>query len=297
MSKQVVFVIGATGSVGSATIKILSAKYAERVEIRAGVRNPDKAEQLKSLVGVTVVKAEMGSAELETTLRGVHTLFIVTPPVENLAELVTATATSAKKAGVKHVVTISGVGADKPTTPVEREFAKLESGIKALGIAYTFLHLPYFIDNYWAFKDTIKSAGVINNPTDPSKPFLSVIVADIGRAAAAILVDPAKHAGKTYYIISDRHCYGDIATAFGEALGKAVTYNRVSYTETRDGVLAMGVSKRLVEILVNFFQRIDAEDDRVCGTTDGAYQDYQTITGEQPTNLKTWVAQVKDAFE
>ena len=42
MAKPVVFVIGASGSVGSATVQALSAKYSDKVEIRAGARNPDK---------------------------------------------------------------------------------------------------------------------------------------------------------------------------------------------------------------------------------------------------------------
>ena len=47
MAKPVVFVIGASGNIGSATVQALSVKYSGKVEIRAGVRNPDKAETLK----------------------------------------------------------------------------------------------------------------------------------------------------------------------------------------------------------------------------------------------------------
>ena len=113
MSKPVVFVIGASGNVGSATIQALAAKYASRVEIRAGVRNPDKADKLKSIPNVSVVKAEMGTAELENTLKGVHSLFIVTPGVINRAALTIATAESAKKAGVNHQLIVSIPTADK----------------------------------------------------------------------------------------------------------------------------------------------------------------------------------------
>ena len=48
MAKPVAFVIGASGNVGSATVQVLSSKYADKVEIRAGVRNPDIADKLKS---------------------------------------------------------------------------------------------------------------------------------------------------------------------------------------------------------------------------------------------------------
>lgn len=52
MTKPVVFVIGATGSIGTATVTSLAGKYADKVEIWAGVWNPDKADKLKPLAGV-----------------------------------------------------------------------------------------------------------------------------------------------------------------------------------------------------------------------------------------------------
>ena len=63
MDKPVVFVIGATGNIGSATVTALSIRHADKLDIRAGVRNPDKAEKLKGLTGVSVVQAEMGAKE------------------------------------------------------------------------------------------------------------------------------------------------------------------------------------------------------------------------------------------
>ena len=108
MAKPVVFVIGASGLVGSSTLKVLSEKYSDTVEIRAGVRNPDKAEKLKSLPNVAVTRAEMGDAALKDTLRGVDALYIVTPGTELRVPITIATAEAAKEAGVKHIMVISG---------------------------------------------------------------------------------------------------------------------------------------------------------------------------------------------
>ena len=76
MSMPVVFVTGASGNIGFATVSALSSKYRDVVEIRAGVRNPDKAEKLKSLVGVSIVKACMGSTDLAETFKGVDSLYM-----------------------------------------------------------------------------------------------------------------------------------------------------------------------------------------------------------------------------
>ena len=291
MSKPVVFVIGASGKVGSATVQVLAEKYATKVEIRAGVRNPDKADKLKAIAGVSVVKAEMGSAELKSTLQGVDTLFIVTPGAENRAELVISTAKSAKEAGVKHQVVVSVLTVDRQDILFGRQFTEIETSVKALGVTYTMLRLPVFFENYFGFKDTIKGAGAIHLPVDPSKKFCAASVGDIAKAAAAILVNPAKHANKTYNVVTDHYSYGDVAAAFGEALGKTVTYNRVSYDAAKQAFLGMGLPEWHVDGLMEFCKLIDSGDPVINAS------DYNLITGEQPTSLKAWVTQVKGAFE
>ena len=294
MSKPIVFVIGASGNVGSATVQVLAEKYASKVEIRAGVRNPDKADRLKAIAGISVVKAEMGSAELKSTLQGVDTLFIVTPGAENRAELVISTAKSAKEAGVKHQVLVSALIADRQDILFGRQFTEIETSVKALGVTYTMLRVSVFFENNLRFKDMIKSQGTIYYPVDPSKTLSTASVGDIEKAAAAILVNPANHANKTYTIISDLHSYGDVAAAIGEALGKTVTYNQVSYDAATQAFLGKGVPEWRVGGLMEVCKLIN-NGDPVMSTTESS--DYNLIAGEQPTSLKTWVSQVKGAFE
>ena len=88
-----------------------------------------------------MVKAEMGSSELETTLKGVAALFIVTAGVVDGADLAIATAASAKKAGVKHVLVIAVAISKEKGITLGPEFY-VETKIKALGEPYTFLPLP-----------------------------------------------------------------------------------------------------------------------------------------------------------
>ena len=107
MAKPIVFVIGATGNIGSATVIELASKHGDKLDIRAGVRNPEKADKLKGLAGVTVVQAEMGDNEkLVEAFKGVNALYIVTPGAENRAALTIATAKAAKSAGVKHLAVV-----------------------------------------------------------------------------------------------------------------------------------------------------------------------------------------------
>ena len=159
VSKPVVFVIGASGNVGTATITSLSAKHADKVEIRAGVRNPEKAEKLKAIPNVTVVQASMGDSNLVGVFTGVDTLYIVTPSTENRAELATSTAKSAKQAGVKHIAVVSVSSADATNTLMGRQFQEIETTIAGLGVPHTFIRLPLFMDTYLQYKSSIVDQG------------------------------------------------------------------------------------------------------------------------------------------
>ena len=86
----------------------------------------------------------------------------------------------------------------------------MESSIKLLQIPYTLICLPSFVDNYWAYKHPIQQNSSFSTPADPTKPLAAVVVEDAGKAAAAIMVEPEKHYGKTYKLISNRHTLNEI---------------------------------------------------------------------------------------
>lgn len=146
-------VIGATGNVGSATVKELSARADPSTTIiKAGVRDPAKAKELAELPCVEVVKAEMGADGLESVLEGVDCLFIISPGVADRAVLTLKTAASAKKAGVKHILQLSVLTVELESIFGSKQFGHIEKGIKALGVPYTIIRLPLFMENYFAFQ-------------------------------------------------------------------------------------------------------------------------------------------------
>ena len=294
MAKPVVFVIGASGNVGSATIQALSTKYADKLEIRAGVRNPDKADKIK-LPGVTIVQAEMGAKDkLKETLKGVDALFIVTPGAENRAPLSIATAEAAKEAGVKFILAVSVPIASLTDTIIGRQFSELEGKISSLGVPYTFIRLPHFIDNNWGFKDTIQSQSAFYSPINGDKSFTAVVVEDAGNAAATILSDYTKHTNKTYTVVSDRYTDNELAKAFSEVLGKEIKYIQVSYDATKQAFLGNGYPEWEVDSLLEIFKLIDNDAPEI---NQSDLSVYKTLTGEEPTSVKAWIAKYDGAFK
>ncbi|XP_065191193.1 NAD(P)H azoreductase-like [Sycon ciliatum] len=294
MAKPVVFVIGATGSIGVSTLTALSQRYGKEVKILAGVRNPDKADKLRALDNVTIVKAEIGDPNLNETLAGVDSLYIVVPGAEDRTELTRTTAEAARAAGVKFILSVSVTSADRPELTFGKQFSGLESHIKSLGVQYAFLRLPLFYENNLAHQASIAGQGAFYGPVEADKPFTPVSASDAGVAAAVILRHPAKHHGKTYTLASDRHTKLDIAAAFSSSLGKEVKYVQVAYDQAKQAFMTNGVPEWQTDGIMELYHLIDAGDPVL---NLGDLSDFEKITGEKPTSIAQWVAGAADIFK
>lgn len=296
MSKPTVFVLGCSGSVGSATVRALSRKYSDTLNILAGTRDiaSEKVASLRSLPGVTILHADMNNKEaLRDLLTGVTSLFIVTPT--NGFRLAIGAAEVAKASGVKHILTVSVLTVELTDTIYGKQYGELESSVKLLQIPYTFIRLPPFVDNYWAYKRPIQQNSSFSTPGDPTKPFSAVVVEDAGKAAAAIMAEPEKHYGKTYKLISNRHTLNELAAAFSQALGKNVKYERISYNDCRRRLVeVVGFSEEDADGILEIYRLTDEE----CPMVDDPEMSHiNQITGEKPTSLKEWVNEVAPAFK
>ena len=296
MSKPTVFVLGCSGSIGSATVRALSRKYSDTLNILAGTRDTasEKVASLRSLPGVTILHADMNNKEgLRDLLTGVTSLFIVTPT--NGFRLAIGAAEVAKASGVKHILTVSVLTVELTDTIYGKQYGELESSVKHLQIPYTFIRLPPFVDNYWAYKRPIQQNSSFSTPGDPTKPFSAVVVEDAGKAAAAIMAEPEKHYGKTYKLISNRHTLNELASAFSQALGKNVKYERISYNDCRRRLVeVVGFSEEDADGILEIYRLTDEECPMV---DDPEMSHFNQITGEKPTSLKEWVNEVTPAFK
>ena len=296
MPKPTVFVLGCSGLIGSATVKALSENYPDKVNILAGTRDPasEKVATLKTLPGVTVLRADMNDKEaLRDLLSGVTSLFIVTPT--NGFKLAIGAAEMAKSTGVKHILTVSVLTVELTDTIYGKQYGELESSVQQLELPHTIIRLPPFVENYWAYKRPIQEKSSFSSPGDPTKPFSAVVVADAGKAAAAIMAEPKKHYGKTYKLISNCHTLDELAATFSEVLGKAVKYERMSYEDSRSRFInVVGFSEEDADGILEIYRLTDEECPLV-NDTDMSH--FTKITGEERTTLREWVANVAPAFK
>ncbi len=103
-----ILVIGATGTNGREVVQRL-AGAGHRV--RALVRNPDRAGDLR-LPNVELVRGDLDdAASLDRAFAGVGRAFVVSPVDQRAGDWFRNTFAAAKRAGTPHFVKFSGMGA------------------------------------------------------------------------------------------------------------------------------------------------------------------------------------------
>lgn len=186
-----ILITGANGNVSSALLRTLSA---DGVKVRALVRDAAKAP---SLPGVEVVVGDLDDpATLPAAFAGVETVWLLTAMGPQAPHASMNAVWAAREAGVKHIVRLSAIGAshDAPTRN-GRLHQLSDAELAASGISYTVIRPAFFMQNLLGSV----ADGVLYGPTGEGRIGL-IDVRDIAEFGAAVLRDPAAHAGKTYTI-------------------------------------------------------------------------------------------------
>lgn len=259
-------ITGPTGTVGTTLMQELSG----RGDVRALVRD-DRAARAVERHGA---QAARGSFEDEAALRaalgGVERLFLLSPAGDD--EMVRAqvrVVDLASEAGVEHVVKLSSIGADEPTTArIIRAHRAIEERIEQSGMRWTHLRPHWFVDNDLPQAQT----GVIH------APFVGRIAPidsrDVAAVAARVLTEDG-HEGRAYVLTGpEASTYAEIAAALG------ARWNEVTLEQARASMLEAG----LPEVLAGGFTEILARY-REGGVTAEVSGDVETILGRPPRAL------------
>jgi len=233
-----VFVTGATGTTGSATV---SALRAAGVDVVAGVHSPEKAGPLKEFGAVIKQLDYADVAGMKAAMRGAHGLFLVTPVTQLTENLSASIVEAAKAAGVAHIAKLSGLDVDsKPGFTLGRWHRAAERVIEASGLDWTFLRANAFMQNFFGSAESIKGQGTYYSPFG-STPVNFVDARDIGEAAAKVLSSDG-HAGKIYNLTGPKGVTNaELVQLFTEATGKTITCTYISVEQLRQALIGYGM--------------------------------------------------------
>ncbi|MCA2217741.1 SDR family oxidoreductase [Jidongwangia harbinensis] len=220
-----IVVTGATGQLGGRVGRRLAAAGAA---LRLVVRDPGRAPDLP---GAEVAVAEYGDPEaVRRALSGADVVLMVS--ASESPDRVSRHRTfvdAAAAAGIGHLVYTSFAGAAPDATfTLARDHAATEDRIRATGLPFTVLR-----DNLYADFLTflVGEDGVIRGPAGDGR---AAVVAqdDIADAAAAVLRDPAGHAGRTYDLTGpEALTFTEIAATVSEVTGRPVRFHHETVEE------------------------------------------------------------------
>jgi uncharacterized protein YbjT (DUF2867 family) len=222
MIKPRILVTGATGRTGSIVVsELLKAGY----PVRALVRKEDGRSARLKAQGAEVAVADMSDVErIADALEDVQRAYFCPPFDPYMIQGAVAFAVAAKEARLEHIVGLTQWLAS-PSHPslmtrqlwlVDRLFSMTP------GAGHTIVRPGIFADAYLLLTGFAANLGIFpfifgdSRNAPPSNE-------DIARVAAAVLMNPVRHAGKSYRPTGPQLLSAeDIADAIGRAVGRSV---------------------------------------------------------------------------
>lgn len=237
MTRKTILVFGATGAQGGSVARSLLARG--RFAVRAITRNPDSpaAQQLREL-GAEIVKGDLDDpASLYAALLGCDAAFGVTNFWEHFEKegpqgrnLVNAVAASR----VEHFVFSTLPPIEKETGGALRSphfdlKAEHEELARSLGIPATFVHVPFYYENFLYFFPPRPSAdgGFTFGFPQGNTPLAAISVQDVGSIVAPLFEERERWIGKVLKLAGDEIQAKEYAAIMSRVTGQQIRYTHV----------------------------------------------------------------------
>ena len=277
-----ILVTGATGLNGTALVRKLSTKG---VPLRALVRNAAKAAEIAALPNVEIAIADMGKPEtLPAALAGVDRAMLNSSADPAMVEVQSNFIAAAAKAGVRHVVKLSGImpELDSPFR-FARMHGEIEQRLEASGMAFTHLRAGEFMPSYFRQVPMILAKGALFLPMENQR-IASIDIGDLAEIAALVLTNPG-HEGKIYPLTGpEALTMTEVAERLSAATGKTIKYINVPPEDVRKAQLAAGVPPYIADALAELFA------ERRKGKESQVWPIAQTLLGRRPTSFAEFAA-------
>ena len=288
---KTILVTGATGNIGSATLRALHLSNTGH-RIVAAVRNTDKAKkQFTDCPSLHFVKFDFEDASrFDEALSGIDSVFVIRPPqLSDVASFFPPLVDAMLRNGVREVVFLSVQGVETSSVIPHH---KMEALIRSSGLDYAFLRPGYFMQNLTgALRDDIKLRNEIVLPSGRAV-FNWVDANDIGEAAARVLTDFTTFRNMAFDLTgSENATFGEVVGIQSEVLQRPIGYTSINpvrfYFMKRKQGAASGLA--LVMLMLHFlprFQKPPAQSTFL-----------QSVLGRRPTTLRAFVERERKLLE
>lgn len=256
-----ILITGANGNVSGTVLSVLRSLGSH--DVRALVRDPAKAP-----AGVPYVVGDLDEpGSLTAAFAGVDVLWLLTRMGPQAPHQSTNAVWAAKRAGVKHIVRMSAIGAayDAPTRN-GRLHALSDAELAASGIDWTIIQPSSFMQNMiGAVND-----GVLYGANGDGRVGL-IDARDIAEFSAHVLADPSPHVGRMYTLT------GPASISLHEAAAQVgATYHPLTPAQAYDAMVQGGLDEGLASMGAEYAEAFAG------GWGDRTTTDFADVLGRQP---------------
>jgi uncharacterized protein YbjT (DUF2867 family) len=283
MKKPTILVTGATGKTGGAVVLQL---LDEGLPVRAVVHTRDRRSERLQRLGAEVVVADLFDPEqLLKAMQGTSRAYYCPPWHPYMIQSAVAFAVAARQAKLESVVTLSQwlASSSHPSLATRQNFLVDEIFPMLPGVAHTIISPGFFADNYLRLIDFAAHLGLFPMPMGKSRN-APPSNEDIARVAVAALIDPARHASKSYRPTGPTLLTGgQMAAILGRVVGRKVLHLDMPMWMFLKAMQALGISPFEQSGIRYYIEDHKRGAFEVGAPTDHVYQ----VTGRQPEDFET----------
>jgi len=284
-----ILITGATGNVGLTTLKLLESKKYPGVEVVAAVRDIERARKIEGIANCNFCQFEFDEpSTYDKALEGVTKIVLIRPnQVSDVSKYIFPFLAKAEQTGVKHIVFISIVGAER-----NRIFAnhRTENHFKKLTIPSTILRPSLYMQNLSTLhRYDIRDHDKINIPGG-SGLVNYIDVRDVAEAIVTVLMIPG-HENQAYEITGPEVMdFYQIAKIFSTELEREIKYTRPSAIKfVRQKLLD---KKQMLYVLTLSLLYNAVRNGKMNYTNDV----FRSITGHDPRHLADFIHEYRECW-
>ena len=282
-------VTGATGKTGAYTVPLLIER---NHRVRAFVHRRDDRSERLAAQGAEIAEGDLLDMHaVRTALAGVDGAYFCYPIEPGLVEATAYFAQAAREAEVGAIVNMSQISARAEAgSDAARQHWIGERVLDWSSVPVTHIRPTFFAEWLTMLAETFRENGIIHLPFGDAR-HAPIAAADQARVIAAVLDDPAPHAGRTYPLFGPTEItYYEIAAEVTRVLNRPVKYEPVPVEAFGDVLRARGMSPHLVQHLLHV--AVDYQNGIFAGTNDVV----ERVGGAPPTDVATFVADHRAQF-
>ncbi len=284
-------ILGASGNTGHAAAKDLLARGKK---VRVVGRNAAHLQPLVAEGAETFIGEVTDASSLTQALDQAEAAYVMIPPnmtsndasafQEQVSDAIT---TAIQNSGIKNVVALSSIGADKSsgTGPVVglHNFEQKLNQISGTNVLY--LRAGSFMENTLAQAGAIRMAGSAIGSIRGDLKLPMIAGRDIGAAAADALLRLDFHGKQTRELLGQRDLdYNEATSIIGKAIGKPdLHYIQAPDNQVRAAMVQMGMSDNVAGLILELAAALNSGHLRAL--------EPRSAANTTPTRYETFVAE------